>query len=127
MPGKVIKLDVAEGEEVRKNQTLVIVEAMKMENEIKSAIDGSRQENPCGGRRPRRFGKALIELEAERETPRAEKEARAMTPNTPESVEGMPGNGAGFRPRGNRAPRPGMGREGPFSPWRSSAGSGSWV
>ncbi len=40
MPGKVIKIAVAEGEEVRKNQTLVIVEAMKMENEIKTAIDG---------------------------------------------------------------------------------------
>jgi biotin carboxyl carrier protein len=36
MPGKVIKLSVAEGEAVRKNQTLAIVEAMKMENEIKS-------------------------------------------------------------------------------------------
>jgi biotin carboxyl carrier protein len=40
MPGKVTKLAVAEGETVRKNQTLVIVEAMKMENEIKTSIDG---------------------------------------------------------------------------------------
>jgi biotin carboxyl carrier protein len=40
MPGKVTKVAVAEGEEVRKNQTLVIVEAMKMENEIKTPIDG---------------------------------------------------------------------------------------
>ncbi len=40
MPGKVIKIDVSEKEEVRKNQTLVVVEAMKMENEIKSTIDG---------------------------------------------------------------------------------------
>jgi len=40
MPGKVTKLAVAEGEEVRRNQTLVIVEAMKMENEIKTSIDG---------------------------------------------------------------------------------------
>jgi len=40
MPGKVIKLNVAEGEVVRKNQTLVVIEAMKMENEIKSAIEG---------------------------------------------------------------------------------------
>jgi biotin carboxyl carrier protein len=41
MPGKVIKINVKENEEVRKNQTLAIVEAMKMENEIKSAIDGT--------------------------------------------------------------------------------------
>lgn len=40
MPGKVIKINVSEKEEVRKNQTLAIVEAMKMENEIKSFIDG---------------------------------------------------------------------------------------
>jgi biotin carboxyl carrier protein len=36
MPGRVIKLSVAQGDVVRKNQTLAIVEAMKMENEIKS-------------------------------------------------------------------------------------------
>jgi biotin carboxyl carrier protein len=40
MPGKVIKINVTEDEAVRKNQTLAIVEAMKMENEIKSSIDG---------------------------------------------------------------------------------------
>jgi biotin carboxyl carrier protein len=40
MPGKIIKVYVKEKEEVRKNQTLAIVEAMKMENEIKSSIDG---------------------------------------------------------------------------------------
>jgi biotin carboxyl carrier protein len=40
MPGKVIKLCVQEGEEVRRNQTLVIVEAMKMENEIQSPVEG---------------------------------------------------------------------------------------
>lgn len=40
MPGKVTKVAVSEGEEVRRNQTLVIVEAMKMENEIKASVDG---------------------------------------------------------------------------------------
>ncbi|MBN1225087.1 MAG: acetyl-CoA carboxylase biotin carboxyl carrier protein subunit [Candidatus Aminicenantes bacterium] len=40
MPGKVIKINVRENEEIRKNQTLAIVEAMKMENEIKSSIEG---------------------------------------------------------------------------------------
>jgi biotin carboxyl carrier protein len=40
MPGKVIKVGVREGEKVRKNQTLAIVEAMKMENEIQTSIDG---------------------------------------------------------------------------------------
>jgi acetyl/propionyl-CoA carboxylase alpha subunit len=40
MPGKVVKINVAEKEAVRKNQTLAIVEAMKMENEIKSPLEG---------------------------------------------------------------------------------------
>jgi biotin carboxyl carrier protein len=40
MPGKVIKINVSEKQEVRKNQTLAIVEAMKMENEIKSSVEG---------------------------------------------------------------------------------------
>ena len=37
---KVVKINVTENEDVRKNQTLAIVEAMKMENEIKSPLDG---------------------------------------------------------------------------------------
>jgi biotin carboxyl carrier protein len=40
MPGKVVKVCVVEKEAVRKNQTLAIVEAMKMENEIKSPLEG---------------------------------------------------------------------------------------
>jgi len=40
MPGKVVKVNVTEKEAVRKNQTLAIVEAMKMENEIKSPLEG---------------------------------------------------------------------------------------
>ncbi len=40
MPGKVIKICAAEGDECRKNQTLVIVEAMKMENEVQAGFEG---------------------------------------------------------------------------------------
>ncbi|HYI97650.1 MAG TPA: biotin/lipoyl-containing protein [Bryobacteraceae bacterium] len=40
MPGKVIRLLVAEGEEVRRGQGLVVIEAMKMQNELKSPKDG---------------------------------------------------------------------------------------
>jgi acetyl/propionyl-CoA carboxylase alpha subunit len=40
MPGKVIKILVTAGQDVRRNQTLAIVEAMKMENEIKAAVEG---------------------------------------------------------------------------------------
>jgi len=40
MPGRILKMLVSEGERVRKKQSLAIVEAMKMEHEIKSALDG---------------------------------------------------------------------------------------
>ncbi len=44
MPGKVVKLLVAEGEEVQSDQGVIVVEAMKMENELKSAIAGRVKE-----------------------------------------------------------------------------------
>ena len=40
MPGKILKTLVSEGQKVKKKQSLAIVEAMKMEHEIKSALDG---------------------------------------------------------------------------------------
>ena len=44
MPGKVVKLLVAEGQEVEAGQGVVVVEAMKMENELKSALPGKVKE-----------------------------------------------------------------------------------
>jgi len=46
MPGKVVKISVAAGESVREGQGIVIVEAMKMENEIPSPIAGTVKEIP---------------------------------------------------------------------------------
>lgn len=40
MPGKIVKIMVNEGDQVEKGQTLIILEAMKMENEIKCGVDG---------------------------------------------------------------------------------------
>ena len=40
MPGLVLDVSVSEGEEVKKGDTLLILEAMKMENVIKSPTDG---------------------------------------------------------------------------------------
>jgi biotin carboxyl carrier protein len=44
MPGKIIAVLVAEGDTVEKGQGLVIVEAMKMENEVRSPIAGAVRE-----------------------------------------------------------------------------------
>ncbi len=40
MPGLVVAIPVAEGQEVQKGQVLVILESMKMQNELKSPRDG---------------------------------------------------------------------------------------
>jgi biotin carboxyl carrier protein len=44
MPGKVIAVLVSEGDTVEKGQGLVIVEAMKMENEVRSPVGGEIKE-----------------------------------------------------------------------------------
>ncbi len=44
MPGKVVKILVAEGDDVQAEQGVIVVEAMKMENELKSAIAGKVKE-----------------------------------------------------------------------------------
>ena len=41
MPGTILKLLVKEGDAVKANQALMILEAMKMENEVVAAQDGT--------------------------------------------------------------------------------------
>lgn len=40
MPGKIVRVAVAPGQEVRAGECLIVMEAMKMENEIRSPRDG---------------------------------------------------------------------------------------
>jgi biotin carboxyl carrier protein len=40
MPGLIVKVPVNEGDEIKKGQVLVILESMKMQNELKSPRDG---------------------------------------------------------------------------------------
>ena len=40
MPGKVVRVLVAEGDAVQKGDGVIVVEAMKMQNEMKSPKDG---------------------------------------------------------------------------------------
>jgi biotin carboxyl carrier protein len=44
MPGKIVRVDVTPGEFVRARQTVVVIEAMKMENELRSGRDGTVDE-----------------------------------------------------------------------------------
>lgn len=41
MPGTVLKINVSAGQAVKKGDLLIVLEAMKMENEILSPRDGS--------------------------------------------------------------------------------------
>lgn len=44
MPGLVLSADISPGDKIKKGKTLVIIEAMKMENMIKSPFDGTVKE-----------------------------------------------------------------------------------
>jgi len=44
MPGKIVRVLVSAGDEVKARQGLVVVEAMKMENELRAARDGRVRE-----------------------------------------------------------------------------------
>jgi biotin carboxyl carrier protein len=41
MPGKIVRVAVQSGEAVRARQTVVVIEAMKMENELRASRDGT--------------------------------------------------------------------------------------
>ena len=41
MPGKIVKLLVKVGDQVQEGQTLLVMEAMKMQNELKAAVNGT--------------------------------------------------------------------------------------
>ena len=41
MPGNILRIDVKEGDKVKAGQTLLILEAMKMENEITAPCSGT--------------------------------------------------------------------------------------
>lgn len=41
MPGNILNVNVSPGDQVKKGQILMILEAMKMENEIMSPVDGT--------------------------------------------------------------------------------------
>ncbi len=64
MPGLVVKVEVGEGDEVFPGQGLVIVEAMKMENELKAEAHGRVVAVRVGPGQAVEKGQVLLELEA---------------------------------------------------------------
>jgi biotin carboxyl carrier protein len=69
MPGTIIKILVKEGDLVEKDQGLVIVEAMKMENEIRSTFKAKVKKINFQPGDPVDVGKSIIDLEEITEIP----------------------------------------------------------
>ena len=63
MPGKVVDVLVKVGDEVTKDQGLIIIEAMKMENELRSTVAGKVKEIRVSAGQAVESGELLIELE----------------------------------------------------------------
>ena len=63
MPGKVVKVSAAAGARVSEGEGVVVVEAMKMENEIVSPIDGVVKELPVSEGQTVETGQVLFVVE----------------------------------------------------------------
>jgi biotin carboxyl carrier protein len=63
MPASVVRVDVAPGDHVRKGQTLIILEAMKMELPVRAPADGEVKAVHCRPGDLVKPGTPLIELE----------------------------------------------------------------
>ena len=63
MPGRLVKILVQEGDSVREGQGLVVMEAMKMENELRAPRAGRVKELPARERQAVETGALLVVLE----------------------------------------------------------------
>ena len=63
MAGKVVAVEVAEGDVVEEGQTVVIVEAMKMENTLKAHKPGTISKIPVEPGQAVEIGDVLVEIE----------------------------------------------------------------
>jgi biotin carboxyl carrier protein len=64
MPGVVLSVDVAVGDTVQRGQTLLVLEAMKMKNELKAERDGVVATIPAKAGDQVKHGDVLLEFES---------------------------------------------------------------
>jgi biotin carboxyl carrier protein len=60
MQGTVLKINVRPGEQIKKGQVLLILEAMKMENEISAPEDGTVEDVAVSGGSSVKLGQTLL-------------------------------------------------------------------
>jgi biotin carboxyl carrier protein len=65
MPGAVLRLDVAEGDEVAERDVLLVLEAMKMEHPVWAPFAGRIAHVACRAGQQVSAGELLVELAAE--------------------------------------------------------------
>jgi biotin carboxyl carrier protein len=68
MPGNIIKISVKEGDSVEAHQAVVVIESMKMQNEIPAPVSGVVAKVACAEGDQVSFGDVLVEI-----TPKDEK------------------------------------------------------
>jgi len=68
IPGKIISIHVSEEEKVTEGQLLLVIEAMKMQNEIKASVDGVVTKISCKSGERVEAHVSLIEISKEGET-----------------------------------------------------------
>jgi acetyl/propionyl-CoA carboxylase alpha subunit len=64
MPGLIVRVNVQEGDRVRAGQGLVVMEAMKMENELRASADGVVKRVAVGPGSAVEKGAQLLEMES---------------------------------------------------------------
>jgi biotin carboxyl carrier protein len=65
MPGLIVRVEVEPGQEVRAGQPIVIMEAMKMENELRAEAAGLVARVLVAAGQPVEKGAILVEFEAD--------------------------------------------------------------
>jgi len=62
MPGKIIEVKVSVGQAVKAGDTLLILEAMKMQNEIAAPVDGTVKAINCSAGQSVKVRESLVVL-----------------------------------------------------------------
>ena len=103
LPGVIVSIPVKEGEEVKKGQTIIVIEAMKMQSEIASPVNGKITAIKVKERSPIQEGEVMMSLESE------EIKEKPAQPNPAKVAASTPAPAPVTRPSGLiEAPIPGV-------------------